>query len=322
MGLEQQRASPMKWFSRMWRWSIGLIAVAALVPATQLFGQANQPPGQAAAAPPAAEPTAPAAVPQPAPTGPPRTLAPWVMKKVDPNATVSETVSRHDIVELTAVDPKFDWAKDVAFRRDIWHLEFQFKPLRRILVDVPQDTGKMQRKPVWYLVYQVTNTGKVMHPVAEQDGTYKVEQIDQPIRFVPEFLLYSPEFNKTYPDRVIPTALGPIRMREDRNREFLTTVDAVREIAPGQTLWGVAMWEDLDPRIDRFSIFVHGLTNAYEWQDQPGVFKPGSPLGTGRRLARKTLQLNFWWPGDDIDRGEDEIRFGIPGEVDYQWVYR
>jgi hypothetical protein len=315
----------MNRFLRKWWW-LGLVVVAAMFPAMRACAQAGQPATAQAPAtqpvgaePAAQKPAAPAAA---VSRGPYRKLAPWVMRSVDNDVNVSETVSRHDIVELTAVDPKFDWAKDIAFRRDIWTLEFKFKPLRLVMVDIPQDTGKMQRKPIWYLAYTVSNTGKVMHPVAEQDGTYKVEQVDAPIRFVPEFFLYSPEYNKTYPDRVIPAALGPIRTREDAHREFLTTVDMVRDIAPGETLWGVAMWEDLDPRIDRFSIFVSGLTNAYVWQDTPGAFKPGNPVGTGRRLARRMLQLNFSWPGDEYDRNEDQIRFGIRGEVDYQWVYR
>ena len=90
----------------------------------------------------------------------------------------------------------------------------------------------------------------------------------------------------------------------------------------GETIWGVAMWEDVDPRIDRFSIYVHGLTNAYKWQDEPEKFKPGDSIGTGRRLARKTLKLNFCRPGDEFFEHEGEIRYGIPGEVDYEWVYR
>ena len=36
-----------------------------------------------------------------------------------------------------------------------------------------------------------------------------------------------------------------------------------RDIAVGETLWGVATWEDIDPRIVRFSVYVFGLTNAY-----------------------------------------------------------
>lgn len=264
-----------------------------------------------------------AAATAPAETGPHRKLAPWALKTVETDAGPEQTVAWHDVVELTAVDPQFDWAKDIAFRRDVYHLEFKFKPLRRILVDIPQESGKMQRKPIWYLLYSVTNAGKILHPVTEPDGSFKVEEIQGPIHFAPEFLLYSPEFQKTYPDRVIPAALGPIRSREDASREFLSTVEMVRDIAPGETVWGVAMWEDLDPRIDRFSIFVTGLTNAYQWADKPGAFQPGSPIGTGRVRTRKTLQLNFWWPGDERTRGEEQIRYGRPGEeVDYSWVYR
>ncbi len=251
-----------------------------------------------------------------------RKLAPGVVKKIDNARQVKEAFSRHDVVELLAVDPKFDWAKDVPFRRDIWSLEFKFKPVRMISVDMPQRGGKMRKKQIWYMIYSVTNPGKIMHPVADEDGTYKIEQVDRAVRFIPEFLLESPEFQKAYPDRVIPVALGPIRMREDRNRKFLTSVEMCRDIKVGETLWGVATWEDLDPRIDRFSIYVQGLTNAYVWKDEDGRYKKGDPIGTGRRLSRKTLKLNFWRPGDEYFEHEKEIRFGIPGEVDYEWVYR
>jgi hypothetical protein len=251
-----------------------------------------------------------------------RKLAPDVMETIDPMKEAQETFAHHDVVELLAVDPNFEWAKDVVFRRDIWYLEFKFKPLRLIWVDIPQPDGNMKRKLIRYLVYSVTNTGKVLHPVQDADGTFKIEAVDKPIFFVPEFLLESHEYNKAYPDRVIPVALGAIRMREDPRRTFYSSVDMARDIAVGETVWGVAMWEDVDPRLDRFSIYVNGLTNAYKWKDDPGVYKTGDAIGKGRRLAKKTLKLNFWRPGDEYYEHEDEIRYGIPGEVDYEWVYR
>ena len=79
-------------------------------------------------------------------------------------------------------------------------------------------------------------------------------------------------------------------------------------------VWGVAMWEDVDPQIDFFSVYVGGLTNAYQWTDPRGAYKPGDPPGTGRKFTRKTLQLNFWRPGDEIDQNEREIRFGAAPE--------
>lgn len=267
-----------------------------------------------------------------------RHLAPGVLISVDPMRTLDESVSRHDVVELLAVDPKFDWAKDIAFRHDVWVLKFQFKPVRMIWVDVPQAGGNMERKLIWYMVYVVTNSGKVMHPVEDVDLPYdtvekrqlcEVKLVDRPFRFVPEFLLEGHQrmkddegFTKVYPDRQIPVAMEPIRLREDPHRKFLTSVEMCREIAVGESLWGVALWEDVDPRIVRFSVYAFGLTNAYWWKDEPGAYKPGDPVLKGRKLSRKTLKLNFWRPGDPYFEHEEEIRYGIPDGVDYEWVYR
>ena len=83
-----------------------------------------------------------------------------------------------------------------------------------------------------------------------------------------------------------------------------------------------ATWDDIDPSMDRFSIFVRGLSNAYQWADQSAAAKPDDPAGASHKLALKTLQLNFWRPGDAVYEHEAEIRYGIPGDVDYRWLYR
>jgi len=349
----------MNWSMRFRTGCVGVVAVVLVLgPASPLLAQgkapeapaAKQPAAAAAPAPvptpaakettaapapaakespaspaPAAKEPSPAAKPtEPVPTGPYRNLAPGVMQSVNPMREVQEAVTRRNIVELLAVDPKLEWAKNVAFRRDIWALQFKFKPIRFVWVDIPQPSGRMQRKLIWYMVYSVTNPGKLIHPVEQPDGTYKVEPLDKPVHFVPQFTLESlePGDKRVYPDRVIPLAMGPIRLREDPNRRFYNSVEMTRDIDVGETVWGVATWEDIDARIDRFAIFVTGLTNAYKWEDEEGRYKAGDPIGTGRRLERKTLRLNFWRPGDEFDPREDEIRFGIPGEVDYKWEYR
>jgi hypothetical protein len=345
--------------SRMgrWAWCVGFVFCGFALPGDAIApaqaGEAAAPKAGAAQEPakadaakagdegkspakPAGQPKAPAAAEKPYVAPPPATgrpmagtrpgpfrpLSPGALRSVDPMSEVDETVSRHDVVELLAVDSKLDYAKGVPFRRDIWALEFKFMPIRMINVDLPQPSGFMQRKQIWYLIYTVTNRGKTMHPVQAEDGTYSIEYVDKPIHFVPALLLHSIQLDKWYPDRVIPAAMGPIRMRQDPNRVFYNTIEMVRDIQVGETVWGVATWEDIDPRTDRFSIYVSGLTNAYRWSDKPGAFKPGDPLGKGRNLQKKTLKLNFWRPGDAIAPKEKEIRFGIPGELDYEWVYR
>jgi len=288
---------------------------------------------KAAAVPPVAKPPAAAAPAAPART-PHRPLAPGVLQRIDPSRQQDETYSRHDIMELLAVDPNFEWAKDATVRHDIWALEFQFKPMRLIWVDVPQPNDVMRKTLVLYLVYTVSNTGKVMHAV-EQDNTepktFKVEASERPVRlFVPEFLLASREDDRAYRDRVIPVAAAAIQVREDRTRRLYTTPEMTRKIGVGETIWGVATWDvdmdgtgqGIDPRIDRYSVYITGLTNAYRWKDDPSAFKVGDPPGKGRKIVYKRLKLNFWRAGDEYFPHEKEIRYGIPGDLDYEWVWR
>jgi len=271
-----------------------------------------------------------------------------VMKDATPRPEANEAVSRDDVVELLAVDSSYDWAKGATFRRDVWNLKFAYKPLRMVWVDMPQPSGKLQRKAVYYLVYSVTNVPIAdqksdpprygwMHPVPDDEDPYnhKIEYQDRPIRFVPEFLLESPEYGKAYSDRVIPLALAAIRAREDRlppswaagkdktiQREPLhSAVEMVRETPGGKTLWGVATWEEVDPRIDQFVIYVQGLTNAYWWKNLPEKYRPGAERSTYRKTFLKTLKLNFWRPGDEFYPEESEIRRGYPGKPDYEWLY-
>jgi hypothetical protein len=269
-------------------------------------------------------------------------LAPGVMIKIEPDAQDSETVSQHDVVELLAVDKNFDWAKKADFRREIWALQFEFKPVRMISVDIPQPSGMMQRKLIWYMVYSVTNTGKTLVPekdatlpyekdLADKQKVYQVKIEEKPIRFVPGFLLEGHDrlnekdtagYPKFYPDRIIPVADAAVQLREGYGQKIHTSVEMNREIAVGQTVWGVATWEDIDPKIVWFSVYVTGLTNAYRWTDAPGEYKEGDPLGKGRKLMQKTLKLNFRRLGDEYLETEKEIRYGIPGRLDYQWIYR
>ena len=281
-----------------------------------------------------------------------RRLAPGILTTIPVDLRPEETSSLHDVIELRTQQnlkwtPNFypesrtlyAMAKDVKFRRPVTALELSFKPLRMIYVDIPQPSGKMQRKLIWYLVYRVRNTGEHLQPVEQADGTYETESFAEPVRFLPSFALKSHEYsNKEYLDRVIPVAVAAIQQREDPNRPLLNSAQIAQKPIPvstdrvDQSVWGVATWEDVDPRIDFLSIYVQGLSNAYQWVDPPGVYKKGDNLGKGRRFTRKTLQLNFWRPGDEFQETEEEIRFGTaPGRenlygvqegVDYTWIYQ
>ncbi len=296
---------------------------------------------------------------QTSPAVKPREFAPGVVTTIAPDFSPEDAVSTHDLVEIRA-DKSLDWkpefvsqsrtlygmSEGVKFRREIWCLEFSFKPLRLIEVNVPGKSGQIERKLVWYLVYKVRNTGQVMKPIEVEGGVYDTKLVPGgPLKFVPHFVFESHDLTsagepvgKSYLDRVIPAAVELIRQRELPGRPLLNSVEMAEQTIPVSTdrmdksVWGVATWADLDPRIDFFSIYVGGLTNAYRWEDTPGAFKPGDNPGKGRRFARKTLQLNFWRPGDELLEHEREVRFGVaPGKADlygvpegvaYRWVYR
>ena len=127
-----------------------------------------------------------------------------------------------------------------------------------------------------------------------------------------------------YYDQFLPLAMTQIVKKEAREgQEF---VDSVRmtglSIKPGQTVWGVATWVDVDPRIDKFSIYISGLTNALRWEISEDEASEGeTQVGAGRDVMRKVLKLNFFNPGDESHRGGKEIYNNLPGELDYQWVY-
>ena len=301
----------------------------------------------------------------------PRQLAPGVLKVIPVDPRVEETFSGpRPLVEINKGFTGIDWtphyspstqtlldmSQKVIFRRPIWNLELSFKPVRMIHVNVPQPNGVMQRKLIWYMVYRVVNRGGHLQPVPKADvydfETYEVNRVDQlsqPIRFYPHFVLRSHEDIKSeeeeYLDRPIPIAVRAIQNREDPYTHLYSSAEISQFNIPLSTpgdekpVWGVAMWEDVDPRIDHFSVYVRGLTNAYRFADDQDFPTGGKPT-QGRLYTYKTLQLNYWRPGDEFSETEEEIRYGVPvfpeeaenermlslysleNRVDHTWIYR
>lgn len=278
-----------------------------------------------------------------------RKLAPGVMKTIPAEPQEAETFTgpREFLTLVNAVQqwqPNFapasdtlaEMARAATFRRTIWQLEFSFKPVR--MLRTPD--GKL----IWYLLYKVRNKGGHFKPTAKEDETgntiFDIARVDFPVRFYPVFVLVGHDYKQTYTDRIVPGVIEQIHAAEirDPNVSLLGSVEIGKqplslsgdEIDRG--VWGVAMWENVDPRTDFFSVYVQGLTNAYLWEEEQQDVAP--------RLTFRTLQLNFWRPGDTVREQDDRIRFGMPKVSDpakeakllklygldeprdYVWVYR
>lgn len=284
---------------------------------------------------------------------PRRVFAPGVVRVIPTQALAESTFSDPEpYVDILQGIPNLDWtpnylaetrtlkskASDVILRRDIWSLEFAFKPLRTIEVSVPQPSGKLQRKLIWYMVYRVKNLGDPLRrsPVKDEFGniTYEVRQVEglptQPIRFFPRFVLRTQrtEPEKEYLDRVIPVAAQVIADRETGGVKLYNTVEISRFDIPVSTpdedksVWGVVTWEDVDPNTDYFTVDVQGLTNAYRWETDSESFDADAPPLDSRKYKQRTLRLRFSRWGDEFEEYQDQIRFGIDGQLDYEWIYQ
>ena len=189
----------------------------------------------------------------------------------------------------------------------IWVLEFSYKPVRLIEVEIP---NKGRRK-VFYLYYRVVNrTGETR-------------------RFVPQFTLVA--HNRTpasnggkrladeglrYEDVVLPLAAKKIQAKEDPTRDLSGAVTVMGDLPPStkngidDAFYGVAIWDDVDFRADSFEVYVRGLSSAYQLVQ--------SVAGGEPTTRYKALRLDFTRFGDERDPHNREIH---PDEPAYEWTY-
>src|SRR5262249_18297797 len=145
---------------------VGLLAIgaAAACLVAQEGGQEKEAPKKEAP-----KPVAPAKSPAAKPAdGGFAKLAGGVVITIPPEKQKAEESSMHDLIDLLAKDPDFgqrenpnkpgeiavsNLAKNVRLTHNIWALEFNFKSMRMIEVDVPKAGAKFDRKMIWYMPY-------------------------------------------------------------------------------------------------------------------------------------------------------------------------
>jgi hypothetical protein len=178
-------------------------------------------------------------------------------------------------------------------REGIWILDFAFKPVRLLTMEV-----RGRRRPIHYLYYRViNNTG-------------------EPRMFVPDFTIVT-DSGRRYSETVLRDAIPLIRDREDPTVPLYGAVDVIGVIPPSgakqgidDAIFGAAVWDNVDPRADAFKVYVQGLSNGYRMVPSPDGGEP--------QIQHKTLRIDFYRPGDELDLNEREIRLADPP---YEWVY-
>lgn len=178
-------------------------------------------------------------------------------------------------------------------KEGIWVLDIAYKPLRMYTIDGP-DKGRRQ---VHYLYYKVVN------------------RTGQPRQFVPQFTLVT-DTGQRLEEAVLPKAVKLIQAREDPTYNLLGAVDVAGMIPPStkegvdDAVYGVAIWEGVDPKADRMSIYVRGLSDGYHEMKAPDSDKPV--------IRYKTLRIDLIRRGDHRNLNEKEIQLADPP---HEWIY-
>jgi hypothetical protein len=163
-----------------------------------------------------------------------------------------------------------------------WELSFTHGKPTRIVVSLP---GASTPRAYWYVAYCVTNnSGK--------------EQM-----FLPYFQLVSSSGTLTRADNQLSPGVVDAIKKQEGNRFIQSTIFSSGEIRLGETEahYGVAVWPEPEGRMGRFSVLVGGLSGEFK--------KVAGPENT-EVILRKTLELTYTIPGDEVYRGEDSVKAG------------
>ncbi|MFN0197137.1 MAG: hypothetical protein ACKVT0_10340 [Planctomycetaceae bacterium] len=199
----------------------------------------------------------------------------------------------------------------------LWMMAVDFKTLRMIKVDVTDPlTGEKKQTRITYLVYRAWNKQLGQEPDAD-DPQNEFDPPRGPEMFMPEFTLVTSDNDRQeiYVDEIIPEAQLLISQRE--RQKLLNSIELIQPVPeafagnerPANMIYGVAMWKNVDPQADRFTVYMTGFTNSYLAVEGPD----GDEI-----LLKRTVRQSYWRPGDELNLFEKEIR--TEGEA--EWIYR
>lgn len=191
---------------------------------------------------------------------------------------------------VAAIDTEFVPYEQI--KGEHWDFQFQFRLPQRVVMTGPDG----EEAAYWALLYTVTNPDKVAH------------------EFVPQAVMFT-DVGKVVPDGLYPAVLEKLRERYNL-RELANSVAMMGELKAGEdeARDGVFIFPEADPGMDRFKIFVTGLSGEFVVRVIPATSEGEEP----REIAlRKTMQLVFDFPGDEVDLDADKVYL-----VEQKWIWR
>ena len=173
-----------------------------------------------------------------------------------------------------------------------WDLDFQARLPQRIVVADKDGT----EKAYWYVLYVVTNkSGEVRD-------------------FVPQAVMLT-NTGKIARDGLYPAVLAKVK-EAYRVPQIKTSVEMMGPLKAGEdeAREGIFIFPEADVKTDSFTIFVTGLSGEFVIREVPAA---GGNGATEQQVFRKTMQMEYDFPGDTVNLAEDKVYL-----VGQNWIWR
>lgn len=235
-----------------------------------------------------------------------------------PSSLPGVNAEQHTL-EMDSTDKTlYGMSNRVILYRDVYQYDYATTGLRQL---------KFGGKNWWYSVFRIRDLGETLsYEEVKEDPRFdrisrrlkKGDPLDKKDRFFHprhtlEGWVYAPAKKRyvkvSYREIINPAVMRAIRSQEDPRMPLLDRVELSKVDIPKVKsssdvgVWGVAIWGDVNPNIDYVSVYVSGLTDAQRMKRDSD---------DNISFVRKTLQMNYWRPGDSIEEDKDRIKFGIP----------
>lgn len=165
---------------------------------------------------------------------------------------------------------------------DLWVFELQFRSLRMIEVNITDPRTKLKKNElIYYLVYRAVN--REIERKTDASDTVPVNDYDKdpvPDLFIPQITLVTNDNGErtVVPDSIIPEAQAAIQARE--RIKLVNSVQVVQRIPQAvpvdatdpPAIYGVAMFRNVNPKTDFFTLFLSGFSNGYKLVKGPVAY--------------------------------------------------
>ncbi|NIA21197.1 MAG: hypothetical protein GWP05_04320 [Anaerolineaceae bacterium] len=195
-----------------------------------------------------------------------------------------------------------------SIKGQMWDLDFTFRTPRRIVLTDKDG----QAQAYWYLLYTVTNKTKKARNFVPQaiiftnNGKVARDILQSEVQKLVKAQYRLGELKNSV------EMMGPSDTKDASGKP--TAVKPSLKAGQEEAQDGIFIFREVDPEMDKFTVFVAGLSGKFVVREIPAAKEGGKPHEV---VLRKTLRLDFSIPGDDVKISEDKVYL-----LKQKWIWR